>query len=99
MSTATASEFAEQQECWCCGQLGEADALVHLGNHPEVAVCPRCAHSLSKWAWEVEDRSRTGPAKAARDGFRSVRRAVVHRGWHRSPLIGAPLRWLGRYLP
>jgi hypothetical protein len=75
------------------------NGLVHLGNHPEVAVCTRCAHSLSKWAWELEDRDRTGIAVAVRNRLRQARRAVMRRGWQQSRLIGAPLRRLGRFLP
>ncbi|MGH8960231.1 MAG: hypothetical protein ACRDWT_03355 [Jatrophihabitantaceae bacterium] len=86
-------------ECWCCGAIDDPARLVHLGNHPEVAVCTRCARSIAKWAWEIEDRSRTGLAVRARDRFRSVRRAVIARGWHRSRFVGGPLRWLGRHLP
>jgi hypothetical protein len=73
--------------------------MVHLGNHPEVTVCTGCARSVSKWAWEIEDQSRTGAAVRARDQFRRLRRGVVRRGWHRSRFIGRPLRWLGRHTP
>ncbi|BEP13625.1 hypothetical protein acdb102_19360 [Acidothermaceae bacterium B102] len=100
-----ASEMAVEAErpapnmCWCCGVSDDPARLVHLGDHPEVAVCTRCAHSISKWAWEIEDQSRTGPAVRGRDTFRRVRRLVVQRGWQNSPLIGRPLRWLGRHTP
>ena len=73
--------------------------MVYLGNHPEVAVCVRCAHSLSKWAGEVEDRDNHGIGARARGAFRAVRKSVVRRGWHNSPLIGRRLRRLGRHLP
>lgn len=86
-------------QCWCCGAISDPVTLVRLGNHPEVGVCVRCAHSLSKWAWEIEDRSRTGFAVRARDRFRRLRRRVVDRGWHRTRFIGRPLRWLGRFTP
>ena len=85
--------------CWCCGAETEPDQLVHLGNHPEVAVCTRCAHTLSKWAWEIEDRTRSGPAVRARNLFRRARKAVVAHGWQHSPLIGRLLRALGKHLP
>lgn len=88
-----------RSECWCCGMVEDPARLVHLGNHPEVTVCIRCAHSISKWAWEIEDQSRPGMAARARDQFRSVRKAVVQRGWHQSRLVGRPLRWLGSRLP
>ena len=72
----TSAHVATQREaggpsiCWCCGAIEDTSRLVRLGNHPEVAVCVRCAHALSKWAWEIEDRSRTGIAVRARDQFR-----------------------------
>ncbi len=56
--------------------------MVRLGNHPEATVCIRCAHSLSKRAWELEDRDRTSLASRTRDAFRSLRKTVVQRGWH-----------------
>ena len=96
---AAAEPPSENSPCWCCGDPAESGHLVHLGAHPEVGVCPRCAHSLSKWAWELEDRSRTGVSVAARDLLRRVRKAVVAHGWHHSRLIGRPLRALGRHLP
>jgi hypothetical protein len=86
-------------ECWCCGQDQPADRVVRLGNHPEVAVCPRCARSLHKWAGEIEDRDRTGWGVRARTAGRQARATVIRKGWHRHRMIGAPLRWLGRRLP
>ena len=85
-------------QCWCCGTIDDPARLVRLGNHPEVTVCTRCAHSLSKWAW-VEDRSSTGAAVRARAGFRRLRKTVVSRGWHRNRIIGRGLRWIGRFTP
>jgi hypothetical protein len=86
-------------QCWCCTSREADDRMVHLGTHPEVAVCVRCAHSLSKWAWEVEDRDKTGPGVAARNGFRKIRARVIRRGWHRSPVFGRWIRWVGKHLP
>ena len=85
--------------CWCCGQATPADRLVHLGTHPEVAVCTRCAHALSKWAWELDDRDKASLAARARDAIRAVRKNVVRRGWHQHRLVGQYLRWLGKYTP
>lgn len=87
------------ERCWCCGQSQPAERVVHLGNHPEVVVCLRCAHFVHKQAWEIEDRDRSGPLPRSRDAFRQMRRTVVEHGWHQSPLIGRPLRWLGNHLP
>jgi hypothetical protein len=64
-----------------------------------VTICIRCAYSIQKWAWEIDDRSRAGLPVRARQAFRRVRRAVMQQGWHRHPLVGRPLRWLGRHLP
>jgi len=72
---------------------------VRLGNHPEVGVCTRCARSIGKWGREIEDRDRSGPGVSARDGFRSLRKAVVRRGWQNARILGGPLRWLGKRLP
>jgi hypothetical protein len=83
--------------CWCCGT--PAQPGVHLGNHPEVVVCLRCARWLSKEAAAIEDRSRSGPAVAVRDALRAARRYVVRRGWHHRPAVGRALRWLGRWVP
>jgi hypothetical protein len=92
-------EPPQQSECWCCGMIEKTVKQVHLGNHPEVTVCTRCAHSISKWAWDIEDQSRTGLAVRARDQFRRLRKTVVQRGWHHNRFIGRPLRWLGKHTP
>jgi hypothetical protein len=63
--------------CWCCGRIEDPAKLVHLGNHPDMTVCTRCAHSISKWAWEIEDQSTTGLPVRARDEFRRLRKAVA----------------------
>jgi hypothetical protein len=97
----SAVEDAERSpsQCWCCGTVEDPARLVHLGNHPEVALCVRCAHSVSKWAWEIEDQARTGPLVMARDRLRAARREVIRRGWHQSRIVGGPIRWIGKRLP
>ena len=87
------------EECWCCGSEDVPDRMVHLGNHPEVALCPRCCRFAAKQAWEIEDASRQDILASARQRFRHLRRTVVDHGWHQHPMIGKPLRWLGRHLP
>lgn len=87
------------EECWCCGATRPPVEMVHLGNHPEVALCVRCCRFAAKQAWEIEDRGRVDPLALARQQLRGVRRAVVARGWHQHPLIGKPVRWIGRRLP
>lgn len=86
-------------QCWCCGRIDDPARLVCLGSHPEVAVCARCAHSLSKRAWEIEDQARTGPAARARDCARRLRQNVIRHGWHHNKVIGRGLRWIGRFTP
>jgi hypothetical protein len=81
--------------CWCCGRLRPADAVVHLGDHPEVHVCFRCTHFLHQQARGHEDALRPSPAARARDGLRAARREVIRRGWQHKPVIGPVLRWLG----
>lgn len=85
--------------CWCCGTTDDAHQMVHLGNHPEVHLCLRCAHFVHQQAWQIEDDGKTGPAAFARDRLRNLRAQVVHRGWHQNRFIGGKLRWLGKYLP
>lgn len=100
MATRTAVEDHElgKSECWCCGVTDEPARMVHLGNHPEVALCVRCGRWAAQQAWEIEDRAKTGPLVTARDRLRTSRRAVIDHGWQHGRL-GRPLRWLGRHLP
>lgn len=97
--TAVEDEFAGRSECWCCGVVEDQEKLVHLGNHPEVTLCLRCAHWASKQADGIEDHSRTGMAVMLRDRARFARRVVIQRGWHRLPIVGTALRRLGRHTP
>jgi len=90
---------AVRPECWCCGTLEDPAQFVRLGNHPEVTICTRCAHWVSKQAGGIEDRSRTGLVVAARDRLRRLRSSVIQHGWHRNRLIGRPLRWIGKHTP
>jgi hypothetical protein len=86
-------------ECWCCGTHHPPEQMVQLGNHPEVTICPRCTVFLRNRAREIEDRDRGGVGVLARDGMRQGREWVVEHGLHRNPVLGPPLRWLGRHLP
>ena len=92
-------ETGDLPVCWCCGQPQHADDIVHLGNHPEVGVCLGCAHYLHQQARGREDAAHPSPAARARDALRAARSLVIARQWHEKPLIGRPLRWLGRHLP
>ena len=73
--------------------------MVHLGDHPEVAVCTPCAHSLSRWASDTDDRSRSGLAVRTRGRLRRLRTAVIRHGWHRNRIVGRALRRIGRFTP
>jgi hypothetical protein len=73
--------------------------MIHLGNHPEVVMCRPCARWAAQEAWEIEDRDKTGVLASMRDRFRHIRRRVIERNWHRHPVLGPPLRWLGKHLP
>ena len=101
MATRTAVEDHEnnRSECWCCGVSDDPDRMIHLGNHPEVALCVRCGHWAAKQAWQIEDRAKTGPLVLARDWFRDLRTGVVERGWQHNRILGGPLRWIGKRLP
>ena len=86
-------------QCWCCGSIDDPARMIHLGNHPEVGMCRPCARWAAKEAWEIEDRDKTGLLVNWRDRFRRLRRGVRDRNWHRHPVFGRPLRWLGNRLP
>jgi hypothetical protein len=98
-AAATDSDAAEPLECWCCGSAYPEPELVRLGSHPEVGVCVRCAHFLHRQARSREDALRPAAAARLRDGLRAGRQVVLRRRWHQLPVIGRPLRWLGRRLP
>jgi hypothetical protein len=97
--TLVEDEFASGSECWCCGRVDAPTLMVHLGNHPEVALCRGCARWAAHQAWEIDDRAKTGVLVSMRRRLRTVRQAIVERGWHHSRLFGPPLRWLGDRLP
>lgn len=83
--------------CWCCGNEYEADRVVRLGAHPEVAVCIICAHDLRRRA--KEHVPATATTRRVRGLMRSVRGAVIRRKLGEKPVIGKALRWLDRHLP
>jgi ribosome-binding protein aMBF1 (putative translation factor) len=95
----TEDESADRPFCWCCGQQPASEYLVHLGDHPEVGVCLRCAHFLHQQARRREDAQSRSAVARARDGMRAIRELVMRYGLHRKPVIGPVLRWLGPRLP
>ena len=101
MTTPTAVDGADQSrsQCWCCGATDASARMVHLGNHPEVALCTRCARWAARQARDLEDLSASGVGVLVRDRLRAARRVVMDRGWHQQRFVGGPLRWLGKHLP
>lgn len=73
--------------------------MAHLGEHPEVAVCARCARSLYRWARVADERTSRSLGPVLRRVSLHIRRRIVGRGWHQRGLPGRILRWLGRSLP
>jgi hypothetical protein len=82
--------------CWCCGRITDQDALVHLGNHPEVGICINCVHFLGRRA---RDYKATVMRQRLRGTAESIRSEVMARGWHERPVVGPGLRWINQHLP
>jgi hypothetical protein len=80
--------------CWCCGRITDQDALVHLGNHPEVGICINCVRFLGR-----RDYQATVMRQRLRGAAESIRGEVMARGWHERPVIGPALRWVNQHLP
>ncbi|MGH3288359.1 MAG: hypothetical protein ACRDPD_27370 [Streptosporangiaceae bacterium] len=98
MSAQSQAPVAEATEsaCWCCGHVTAEDALVRLGNHPEVGICLNCVHYLGRRA---RDYRATAMRQRLRATAESVRAKVTARGWHRHPVFGPALRQINRHLP
>lgn len=94
--TQAANGQAGQSACWCCGQTKPAEALVHLGHHPEVGICVNCVHFLRRRA---RDYQATVARQRLRSAAESVRGQVIQRGLHERPVIGPALKWLNQHLP
>jgi hypothetical protein len=73
--------------CWCCGRVTSEEALVRLGNHPEVGVCINCVHFLGR-------RARDYQATVMRRRLRGAAESIRGR-----PVIGPALRWVNRHVP
>ena len=98
MSAETETAVGETGEirCWCCGRDTAEEALVHLGNHPEVGVCVSCLRFLGRRA---RDYQASVMRKRLRGAAESVRGKVMSRGWHEHPVTGPALRWINRHVP
>lgn len=99
MTAATERATVPSSECWCCGSTYPEAELVHLGNHPEVAVCVGCSQWLRRRAVRRHDNRRWSPGARARSAVDGVRAAVIQRGWHERGVLGKLLRRIDRFLP
>ena len=89
----------EERECWCCGTPNPPTRLLQLNGHREVDVCLECARYLALRAGERADQLQPSLPGRLRDVLRAGRHIVVSHGWQRRPIIGAVLRWIGRFTP
>ncbi len=98
MSTQTETAVSETGEsrCWCCGQTAPEEALVRLGNHPEVGLCVKCVRFLGRRA---RDYQASVMRKRLRGTADSIRGEIMARGWHERPVIGPALMWINRHVP
>jgi hypothetical protein len=90
---------SSQPRCWCCGADKSDNELVHLGNHPEVGICPRCAHWVHRRGTQLEDAKHPSIAARLRAIVHALRTAVINKGWHQGGFLGTLLRRIDRYLP
>ena len=98
-AAANAGEASGELACWCCGRPGRGDRMVRLGDHPEVALCLACARWAGKQAAAIEDQGRAGPMVTMRGWLRQARTAAIRRNWHRHPIFGPAVRWVGKRWP
>lgn len=99
MTTHAEAEVDERQRCWCCDEEFQPEEVVHLGAHPEVALCFDCARWVRRRAVHRADAGRRGMGARLRRLLGRIRAAVISRGWHDRPVIGSILRWVDRRLP
>jgi hypothetical protein len=99
--TPATKEPADEVEprCWCCGRSLPEGQLVRLGNRPEAAVCFRCAADLNRRARERRDRLKPSAPARVRFALNRGRETVIEHGWHRLPVVGPALRWIGDHIP
>jgi hypothetical protein len=101
MTAHTAQDHAETSspQCWCCGASKNDNELVHLGNHPEVGICTRCAHWVHRRGTQLDDAQHPSIAARLRSIVHALRTAIVNKGWHERGLLGTLLRRIDRHLP
>jgi hypothetical protein len=83
-----------ESRCWCCGRVTAEQALVRLGNHPEVGVCVNCVRFLGRRA---RDYQASVMRKRLRGAAESVRGEVM--SWHERPVIKPALLCVNRHVP
>jgi ribosome-binding protein aMBF1 (putative translation factor) len=96
MTTGTSAVEGHEVRCWCCGKAYDEARVVHLGEHPEVAVCIDCARDLNRRA---RKREAAAVARWLHQRGDAARGAVMERGWHERPVVGRALRWINRHSP
>jgi hypothetical protein len=94
--TDTAVGDRGEDHCWCCGRSSPEEAVVRLGNHPEVGICVNCVRFLGRRA---RDFQASAMRKRLRGAAESIRGEVMSRGWHERPVIGPALMWINRRMP
>ncbi|MER7609826.1 hypothetical protein [Nocardioides sp. NPDC127503] len=99
MATHAQPEADERRLCWCCDNDFPDEELVHLGAHPEVALCFDCARWVRRRAILRADAGRRGMRVGLRRVVAQMRAAVIGHGWHDRPVIGPILRWIDRRMP
>ena len=85
--------------CWCCGGEDADGAMVHLGAHPEVALCGDCARWVHRRSRRLRDSGRRGAGVLARAVVRAGRDRVLRHDLQHVPVLGVLLRRLDRHLP
>ncbi len=99
MAATRTQESPDSATCWCCGNEFPEEQLLRLGSHPEVAVCLRCSVFLVRQARARRDANNPSMSGRVRQVVDGGRQAVVRMGWHRLPVVGPVLRWVGDHLP
>jgi hypothetical protein len=80
MTSGTQGQSPADPQCWCCGSKYPEPDLVHLGQHPEVAICLRCAHWLRRRATARHDEQHHTLAGQLRGVLQAARDQIINRG-------------------
>lgn len=99
MTTPEDRRADQRPGCWCCGGVFSPEEVVHLGAHPEVALCFDCTRWVHRRAVQQADAGEPGVTARLRQFLARVRAAVIAHGWHDRLVIGRILRWIDQHLP